>query len=120
MSNYNQFTILYGYCINDKFDYINDIENSEEKYWDGIPEFSLNYRNIKVGYKIVKDNCGKEELYFGVELYSCDEYDCGDSKCFNVVDLRERYLLDINKRYFELFKELPNRETEFCFICENV
>ena len=88
MSNYMRVTLFFGYCINEKFEQINNIEESEEKYWDGIPEFSLNYCNNKVGYKIVKDNLGKEELYFGVELYSCDENEFDDSRCYKIDDIK--------------------------------
>lgn len=119
MANYNNYTFIYGYCIDEKFDYINEIENSSEEFWDGIPEFSLNYGTNKIGYKIVKDNIGREELYFGVKLYSFDEYEDGNSKSFNLVDLQEKYLLDINKKYLEMFKELPNRHTQLCFVCES-
>lgn len=120
MSNYNNYTIFYGYCINEKFNYIHEIEESDEKFWDGIPEFSLNYSNNKVGYKIVKDLLGKEELYFGVELYSFDEYSNPDSKCFKIDDLKHKFIQEINNKYYQLFNEVPDKELEICFICESV
>lgn len=118
MSINNHYTILYGYCVNEKFKQINDIENSEEKYWDGIPEFSLNYGNNKAGYKIVKDCLGKEELYFGVELISFDEYFDSKSHCFEIDEIKHKYIHEINNKYYHLFKEVPEKELQICFVCE--
>ena len=120
MSIYNRYTLFYGYCINEKFNYINDIEQSNEKFWDGIPEFSLNFTNVKVGYKIVKDLLGKEELYFGVELLSFDEYCNVESKCFDMDDLKHKFVQEIANKYYHLFNEIPEKELQICFISESV
>ena len=118
MSNYNRYTLFFGYCINEKFYTINQIEQSNENLWDGIPGYSLNYGNNKIGYKIVKDCLGKEELYFGVELCACDEfYDCG-SKIFNIDEIKHKYIHEINNKYYHLFNEVPDKDLEICFISE--
>ena len=118
MANYNNYTLFYGYCIDEKFDYIKNFEDSEEKYWDGIPEFSLNYNKNKVGYKIVKDNIGTEELYFGVKLCSLDEYSGISSKCYNLEELKQKYIQEINNKYYHLFNEVPDKELQICLISE--
>ena len=119
MSISNHYTVLYGYCINDKFDLINNIENSEDRYNDGIPEFSLNYYNNKVGYKIVKDCIGREELYFGVLLKTFEDCEDVNSKCYDIEELIDKYFNQINVKYRELFKENPQTNIKMCFICES-
>jgi hypothetical protein len=119
MSNYNKYTLFYGYCVDEKWDLINDIENSKEEFWDGIPEFSLNHSNNQIGYKIVKDNLGREELYFGVKLYVWDEYQDISSKAFKIDNLQIKYEKQINEKYEQLFNEKPeNKRLSICIVCE--
>lgn len=118
MSNYMNYTLFYGYCVNEKFDKVKELQESNEKFWDGVPEFSLNYSNNEIGYKLVNDNIGNEGLYFGVELYECDEYNSGISRSFDLEKLEEMYLDKIKKKYISFFNELPNGKPRICFICE--
>ena len=120
MSNYMSYTMFFGYRIDEKFDEIKAKQESCERFWDGIPEFSLNYSNNKIGYKLVNDCLGKEELYFGVALYKFDEYDesMGYHICYD--SLKELYLKQIDEKYFSLFNERPNGKPEICLISECV
>ena len=112
------YTLFYGYCVNEKFDKVKELQESNEKFWDGIPEFSLNYFNNKIGYKLVNDNYGKEELYFGVELCRFDNYDesSGYHICYD--SLKELYLKEIDEKYFKLFNERPSGKPQICLISE--
>ena len=118
MANENNYTILLGYCINEKFDDINEIEESSEAMWDGIPEYSLNYSNNTIGYKIVKDNVGREELYFGIELYHFDEFEDVCSRYWNIDFLKRNFEKQINDKYFKLFNEKPVSQLCICCIHE--
>ena len=118
MSNYMSYTMFFGYRIDEKFDEIKAKQESDEKFWDGIPEFSLNYISNKIGYKLVCDCSGKEELYFGVELYQFDEYNesGGFAICYD--SLKEFHLKAIDEKYFRLFNERPSGKPEIYVISE--
>ena len=73
MSNYMSYTMFFGYRVDEKLGYVLELEKQPECF-DGVPEYSLNLEYVRIGYKKVQDNLGKEELYFGVALYDYDEY----------------------------------------------
>ena len=120
MSNYMSYTMFFGYRIDEKFDEIKAKQESDEKFWDGIPEFSLNYIGNKIGYKLVCDCLGKEELYFGVELYRFDKYNesSGFAICYD--SLKELYLKEIDEKYFKLFNERPSVKPQIYLISESL
>lgn len=121
MSNTQTYTLFVGYNVYEKYDYIKELEYSKEEYYAGIPDFSLNYINNKVGYKLVNDSIGREELWFGIALNEFDEYEEHMSAIqYDLSNLESKYKELIDKKYYELFKEKPKGNLKISIIFETI
>ena len=96
MSMVKTTKIMIGYDISPLTSYIRELENSDDNFCDGIPEYSLNYSNNEIGY------CGASRKFFGQTLAYADDLDGDEDGLLTKFDLSE--LQEMENAIWEKYK----------------
>jgi len=95
MSMETSMIAVVGYDISRLSGYIEELENGKKEWEDGIPEYSLNYRNVEIGYD------HRTKSMFGKVVYEFDANEAEETGTFEkiaVADL-EKHRAEIWEKY---------------------